>query len=915
MKQICSLIVNGTTFLSLNPIWFKPIRVNLFILFIVITRFCYGATYTSTGITSNWSSSTTWSGGTPGTTPGSGDNVVIATGTSVTINTSPATLGSITVNGTLEYQAGTARALAGTSLTISSTGIFRTNASGTTTGHTLSLSGSLTNNGTLDFYTNSGNAAVSITFTGSGNTSFSGTGSTTDIYALTINKGTNANSTLTLSVSNFTVKGSSSDVGGFLTLTKGTLRISGSFTMTNRVFTSASYTIPNGTGFYLDNSNFTVAAQTGSVGWYGTVTIDAGIFNVGSSSDDNLFYYSNTAVYIINGGELYIAGSLQPYYDASNYTYAVDYTQTGGTVVCCTVGNTFGGPTGKGYPSMWITEYSSFTMSGGTIVIRGQNILWNYDFDCSATSHSITGGTVQIGDASSGSAKRYGITGYFPNLVITNTSGNHSAEFYKIASSPYPYIFQTTTLQNNTTLDAHTNSMGATFVGDITMNSGSTFDAGNVTHNVKGNWINNGSVTYRTSYIEFNGSSLQTISGSANLNFYDFELNNSSGMELSPNTGVVTSFRHSLTLTSGKITLNDYDLELEASQDGSSGIYGSYGSSNFIITNGTGVFRRHNIGSSGRTAALYPIGINASSYTPVTLSVTGSTTLDNFSGRVSQGVYSSGTSGVLATKKVVDRTWDMSEGTPGGSNVTLTFQWPSSIELTSFNRSSCFVGHFTGGSWQSQSSGSASGSNPYTRTSATQTSFSPFAVGSTSPLPIELISFDAKPDGDKVLTNWSTATETNNDFFTLERSPDGVDFEKIKTIPGAGNSDRVRNYSEIDETPLNGISYYRLKQTDYDGKLSYSQIVPVEFKSNNRASILYNSAENNKTTLSYELLSNALVTVEIIDANGKRIAVLFENQYQYFGNHKETLDFEGSAGIYYAKIIINGTPTICKFVH
>lgn len=911
MKHFCSLIVNGTTLHTS----LKPIRVNLSILFICMFSICYGATYTSTGTTTNWNLGTTWGGV---STPGSGDNVVIAAGTTVIINTSPGvTLGSITVNGILEFQSGTSRSIFCTNVSVASTGTFRTNASGTVTGHTLSVSGSITNGGTLDFYTNSGNAAASITFTGSSNTTFSGAGATTDIYSITVNKGSSPTYAVDLTVSNFTVRGVSTDVAGFLTLTNGTFKISGSFTMTNRVFTSATYSITSNTGFYLNNPNFTVAAQTGSVGWFGEITIDDGTFNVGSASNDNLYYGGSGAnsVFVINGGALNVAGSLQPFNDTGNHTYYVDYTQTGGTVTCCTVGNTYPGLNGLGLPSMWITQYSSFTMSGGTIVIRGHNINANYDYDCSADTRSITGGTVQIGDASSGTAKRYGITGYFPNLVITNTSGNHSAEFYQKTYTPYIYL--TTTLQSNTTLDANTNSIGATFVGDITMNSGSTFDAGTVTHTVKGNWINNGTLTYRTSTFYFNGSSLQTISGSANLNFYDVELNNSAGMALSPNTGVVTAFRHLLTFTSGKITLNDYDLELEASQNGSSGISGA-GSSNFIITNGTGVLRRYNIGSAAgkRTTALYPIGYTSSTYTPVTLTVTSTTTTDNFSARVSPGVYSSGTSGTLYSTKTVDRTWDVSEGTAGGSNVQLTFQWTSSLETTSFTRNSCYVGHYTGGAWQVSGNAAASGSNPYTRTSGTQTSFSPFAIASgSSPLPIELLSFDAKPEGDHVLTKWSTASEINNDFFTLERSKDGADFEKLKNVPGAGNSDRILNYSETDESPLNGISYYRLKQTDFDGKTSYSDMVPIEFNSTSHARVQYNSTESTEATIHYNLSSNALVTIEIIDGNGKQVAVLFENQYQYFGNHQEKLNFEGSAGIYYVKIIINGTPTICKFVH
>jgi hypothetical protein len=96
-----------------------------------------------------------------------------------------------------------------------------------------------------------------------------------------------------------------------------------------------------------------------------------------------------------------------------------------------------------------------------------------------------------------------------------------------------------------------------------------------------------------------------------------------------------------------------------------------------------------------------------------------------------------------------------------------------------------------------------------------------------TPLPIELISFSAKQSGDKVNINWKTATETNNDYFTIERSADGYQFDAIASIEGAGNSSTANNYEIIDHYPINGINYYRLRQTDYDGKFSYSQVVFV----------------------------------------------------------------------------------------
>lgn len=97
------------------------------------------------------------------------------------------------------------------------------------------------------------------------------------------------------------------------------------------------------------------------------------------------------------------------------------------------------------------------------------------------------------------------------------------------------------------------------------------------------------------------------------------------------------------------------------------------------------------------------------------------------------------------------------------------------------------------------------------------------------PLPISLLDFTAIADKDKVLLNWATASELNNDFFTVEKSSDAIDFEPITTIIGAGNSNTIIEYQYKDMTPYTGVSYYRIKQTDYDGKFSYSEIRAVKF--------------------------------------------------------------------------------------
>ena len=101
-------------------------------------------------------------------------------------------------------------------------------------------------------------------------------------------------------------------------------------------------------------------------------------------------------------------------------------------------------------------------------------------------------------------------------------------------------------------------------------------------------------------------------------------------------------------------------------------------------------------------------------------------------------------------------------------------------------------------------------------------------------LPIELISFEAHLNIDKVDLKWVTASEENNEFFTIERSEDGVNFEEILRVNGAGSTSGRNEYFDIDHDPLTGVSYYRLKQTDTDGKFTHSGIIPVDYTGTNQ---------------------------------------------------------------------------------
>ncbi len=92
-------------------------------------------------------------------------------------------------------------------------------------------------------------------------------------------------------------------------------------------------------------------------------------------------------------------------------------------------------------------------------------------------------------------------------------------------------------------------------------------------------------------------------------------------------------------------------------------------------------------------------------------------------------------------------------------------------------------------------------------------------------LPIKLTKFKVEQMDGAARLSWKTASEINNDYFTVECSKDGKSFAEVLKIDGAGNSNRDLEYSAVDKDPLAGLSYYRLKQTDYDGEFEYSDMI------------------------------------------------------------------------------------------
>ncbi len=151
------------------------------------------------------------------------------------------------------------------------------------------------------------------------------------------------------------------------------------------------------------------------------------------------------------------------------------------------------------------------------------------------------------------------------------------------------------------------------------------------------------------------------------------------------------------------------------------------------------------------------------------------------------------------------------------------------------------------------------------------TPFSDFEIGIDSSilLPISLLSFTAIVEDHDVLLNWSTASEINNNYFTVEKAADESNFSTVGKINGAGNSTDLRNYSLVDPSPYPGVSYYRLKQTDYDGKFTYSQLEAVDFNKNNSGEVtIFPNPASDKIYFSTSQADHSTFTLHIFDMKG-----------------------------------------------
>lgn len=175
-----------------------------------------------------------------------------------------------------------------------------------------------------------------------------------------------------------------------------------------------------------------------------------------------------------------------------------------------------------------------------------------------------------------------------------------------------------------------------------------------------------------------------------------------------------------------------------------------------------------------------------------------------------------------------------------------------------------------------------------------------------------LLSFDAELTQEgKVSIVWSTATEKNNDFFTLERSLDGQNFFVLDTLEGAGISHARTDYTYIDAHPVSGPNYYRLKQTDYEGKFEYFKTIRVVNDQEKPALSMISIDPNpyrDQFKVSFYSIDNNAVHLKLMDMEGRTIFAKSLEAAQGLNSYTYTVEEDFQPGIYLFTIVQKGTP-------
>lgn len=176
-------------------------------------------------------------------------------------------------------------------------------------------------------------------------------------------------------------------------------------------------------------------------------------------------------------------------------------------------------------------------------------------------------------------------------------------------------------------------------------------------------------------------------------------------------------------------------------------------------------------------------------------------------------------------------------------------------------------------------------------------------------LPVELLFFKALATTSQIKLTWATASELNSDYFQIEKSSDGLNYETLLQVSAQGNSTSRVDYETYDEKPKIGKSYYRLKEIDVDGKEIIYQVVLVDFTGERNTSVYPNALRNGESiTLELNFVPEYPLEVSVFDLSGKTI------EKQVLTKSSLTLPVQLSKGMYILKVISPEYKSTSKFI-
>jgi hypothetical protein len=262
------------------------------------------------------------------------------------------------------------------------------------------------------------------------------------------------------------------------------------------------------------------------------------------------------------------------------------------------------------------------------------------------------------------------------------------------------------------------------------------------------------------------------------------------------------------------------------------------------------------------TVANFPIARSAEDYAPVKIANTTAETSWEI------GVSAPVNPSPASTKKVVLE-WDI-KPILKGTQADITVQWDEANESVGFTRNSSALYHWNGATWDRITTNGSYTTSGLTH-SITKTgwsNFSPFAVFSQVSLPIELLSFTGKAQQGKALLTWATATEKNNEGFVVEKSLDGIRFDKIGFVKGNNNSNVAHDYNFLDFN-FTKNAYYRLKQMDNDSYFNYSNVIALNTEGVKTKGTMQTYPNPVSDVLTVETSVSEMSQLEITDAIGR----------------------------------------------